>query len=207
MSLPVFSPTFSPLCTVDRPSLSILSSILPSLIAYAVGLWAGDSLPLRFFCASDAHSMFLPEGDNFVLSTLDWTHDEPSDDGFSLVCLSTHPERRPAIDSPQASAASLAEETGSAVASKAFHSVPEATAREYPKRIRWASSMAVPLAAFPLSSPPPPVTSTFNNPIHLLSQDWQRFLTRMFVCMRRAADSATSRMSSPPVDFGGLLLW
>jgi hypothetical protein len=40
-----------------------------------------------------------------------------------------------------------------------------------------------------------------------LSEDWQRLLTRMFIGMRRAAYFATSHMTSPPVDLGGLLVW
>ena len=151
--------------------------------------------------------MFLPEGSNLILSILDRTHDDYSAEGASSLRTFSRQEGLQDVDSPRAPAATSPEECGSALTSHALRGVSEALVREYPKRIRWASSMAVPLATFPLSPPPPPAATFFDNPIHLLSQDWQRFLTRMFVCMRRAADSATSQMASPPVGFGGLLLW
>jgi len=151
--------------------------------------------------------MFLPEWSNLILSILDRTHDDYSAERASSVRAYSRQEGLPDVGSPRAPAVTSPEECGSVVTSNAPCGVYEALVREYPKRIRWASLMAVPLVTFPLSPPPPQAATFLDNPIHLLSQDWQRFLSRMFVCMRRAAHSATSHMAPPPVDFGGLLLW
>jgi hypothetical protein len=100
-----------------------------------------------------------------------------------------------------------AEEGGPTSVFVVRHGTSGALVREYPERIRWASPMAVPLQAPPLSYRRSPNAEFPNNPILLLSQDWQRLLTRMFIGMRRAAYFATSHMTSPPDELGGLLVW
>ena len=100
-----------------------------------------------------------------------------------------------------------AEEGGPTSVFVVHHGTSGALVREYPERIRWASPMAVPLRAPPLSYRRSPNAEFPNNPLLLLSEDWQRLLTRMFIGMRRAAHFATSHMTSPPADLGGLLVW